>query len=156
MPLFLLSFKAELENIAKLIFPDSHEWILDFQSGSSDEVRKGVRVSSPEEIEMPNTRSTANVCLTFKDTTKNVASISVSSLKDITRSHYLAEDSGNFVPIVAFECRGAIPVSWTPSGFYSADGFNSVDLSNGEWYEVDPDTCESISITGVEWKIERK
>ena len=156
MPLYILSFKAELENIGKLTFPESHEWILDFQSASSDEVRKGVRVTSSEEVEMPNTRATANVCLTFKDAMKSVASISVSSLKDVTRNHYLADDSGKFVPIVAFECRGAFPISWTPSGFYSADAFNSVVVSSGEWYDVDPVSCESVSISAVEWKIDRK
>jgi Eukaryotic protein of unknown function (DUF866) len=155
MPVYNLLFKAELENIKKLKFPHNHAWLMDFQSGFSDETREGVRVTAAEEVEMPNSRSTANVCITFKDTGKSAASINVTTVKGVTRNTYLAQDSCSFVSIAAFDCRGAIPVKWSPTGFYFADNFK-IDLNNGEWFDVDPDTCESVSITDVQWKLERQ
>jgi Eukaryotic protein of unknown function (DUF866) len=155
MPIFTLLFKAELENIHRVTFPDDHEWLLDFQSAFSDEKRQDVRVSACQTVEMPNSRAIANVCLSFKETGGSPASISVTGVKDVTRNSYLDQDSGQFVPIVAFECRGAIPIKWSPSGYYVADNISNVDLSNGEWYDVNAVSCESVSITDVQWKFAR-
>jgi len=155
MPVYSLYFRAELENISVIKFPYNRIWIIDFQSAFSDEKRPGVLVTSSEEVEMPNTRAVANLCLSFKDTGKTAASVSVTTVKGFTQNKYLADDSGLFIPVAAFECRGAIPVKCTSHGLFTADNFRNIDLSN-EWYDVDPDTCESVSITDVEWKFERQ
>jgi hypothetical protein len=38
----------------------------------------------------------------------------------VTRA-YTADDSGSFVPIVAFDCRGCEPTAWYPDQARAAD-----------------------------------
>lgn len=57
-----------------------------------------------------------------------------------------------FVPMVAFECRGLEPVSYRPDVFIvkSKSGATfEADLSEGEWADFDEKLNESISIMGI-------
>ena len=72
---------------------------------------------------------------------------------------YRAENSGNFVQILAMECRGLTPVKWHPMCDFSATSsggfkFDEVDLSD-DWAEYDEDNDISVSIMNLESKIER-
>ena len=121
------------------------------QSGGS-EVREGVYVSSEETAELEGSRGEANLVMKFPGGTKQ-CSMSVVSPKGKTRA--LTEDDSDFVPIVAFECRGMEPVKWTPTdGFCCASTggmkYTDVDLSDGEWFEYDDENDLSVSIQNVE------
>jgi hypothetical protein len=159
MPVFTLYFKADLENVDKITFPKNHEWKMDFQNTLSDEIRDNVSVIAQDISDCRGSRDSkkaaANVDIKFKYTGHS-ATISIVDIKGVTRNTYTSADDGAFIAICAFECRGAFPVKWNPTGFYIADDFDDVDLSDKEWYEVNAETSESMSITNVEWRIERQ
>lgn len=50
-----------------------------------------------------------------------------------------------FVPNGEFQCIG----------LDSGTVFNEVDLSEGEWYDVDEKTNDEVSIIDVKWEISR-
>ena len=158
MTKYHLLFKADFESVESLIFPVDHDWIFDFQCPSSLEKRNGVVVSQTALVEIPDSRSTANLCLKFPGSSKP-ASICVQSIKNTTRDSVLSADSGTFVPILALECRGAEPLAWHPSGYYLATAqdshteFNQVDLKTGDWCDFDEISDAAVGIYNVEWKI---
>ncbi|OEH79440.1 TBC domain-containing protein [Cyclospora cayetanensis] len=107
------------------------------QMGGTEE-RKGVTFSAAEEFDIPNSRGTANLIIRF-DGSKHSATINVEQVKGVTRP-YTAADSGQFVPIVAFECRGMEPTKWTPTAGCIVKGsktsFSDADLAE-DWAEFD-------------------
>ncbi|CDI84056.1 hypothetical protein, conserved [Eimeria acervulina] len=89
----LLRMRAELENVELIEFPEDYTWNVDVVQAGGTEERKGITLSAAETVDIPNSRG------------KQAATINVEQLKGVTRP-YTAADSGNFVPIVCFECRG--------------------------------------------------
>mmetsp|Transcript_19470 Transcript_19470/g.29558 ORF Transcript_19470/g.29558 Transcript_19470/m.29558 type:complete len:158 (-) Transcript_19470:96-569(-) len=74
---------------------------------------------------------------------------------------YTAEDSGSYVPLLAFECRGLEPYAFHPMGNeikVTSEGggvFESdVDLSEGDWADYDEENDLSVSISEFETKFE--
>lgn len=74
---------------------------------------------------------------------------------------YTSEHAGNFVPVLAFECRGLEPYAFHCLGdefVVESEGgvkFDSdVDLSDGDWAEYDEDNDAAVSISDFETKIE--
>ncbi len=71
------------------------------------------------------------------------------------------DQTGEFVNIVGFECRGLELEAWLPSRDFSAettDGvmFEEVDLSDPDgWAEYDEQNDKSVSITELSWRIVR-
>ena len=121
------------------------------QSGGS-EVREGVFVSSEETAELEGSRGEANLVMKFPGGTKQ-CSMSVVSPKGKTRA--LTADDSDFVPIVAFECRGMEPIKWAPMGDFCCEStggkkYTDVDLSDGEWFEYDDENDLSVSIQNIE------
>ena len=85
------------------------------------------------------------------------SSRSAHSAAQVTRP-LSSEDSGAWVPVVCFECRGCEPTRWTPGdGFVvkAAGGavFEDADLSD-EWTEYDEKLGESCSIMELQSKLE--
>lgn len=75
--------------------------------------------------------------------------------------NYKAEDSGNWVPILAVECRGLEPYAYHSLGdefVVESEGgaiFDSdVDLSEGDWGEYDEENDVAVSISEFEAKFE--
>jgi Eukaryotic protein of unknown function (DUF866) len=79
MVLFALSFKADLENLESLTFPEDHRWVFSFEDESGQR-RDNVGVLAEEEVEIPGSKGVANVLLKFPETTK-AASILITSSK---------------------------------------------------------------------------
>eukprot|EP00299_Pterocystis_sp_00344_P009905 c4313_g1_i1.p1 GENE.c4313_g1_i1~~c4313_g1_i1.p1 ORF type:complete len:139 (+),score=18.24 c4313_g1_i1:132-548(+) len=128
------------------------------RQSSGDETRTGVYVCPDELHEMSGSRGTANLIIKFG---KSECTMSFTEVKKKTRRVYTAEDSGNFVPIVAFECRGVEPVKWEPSeddtvNVTTSAGtvFRDVDLSSLEWCEYDEKADSTIAIYKLEHKFE--
>lgn len=70
-----------------------------------------------------------------------------------------ADDSGTWVPVLAFECRGVKPYKFHPMGsefvVVSEEGtkFDSdIDLDEGDWADYDADNDLSVSISDFESK----
>jgi hypothetical protein len=74
---------------------------------------------------------------------------------------YTADHNGNYVPVLAFECRGMEPYAFHCLGdefVVESEGgirFESdVDLSDGDWGEYDEENDAAVSISDFETKIE--
>ena len=104
MVVFVLRFKADIENVEEISFPEHAQWCLNLKQSDGDEVKEGVYVSSEEEIAMSGSRGVANFVMKYPGGSKEV-SLNVQQIKGTTRA-YTLDDSGSYVPIVAFECRG--------------------------------------------------
>lgn len=164
--IIVLKVRAELEGVAKIVFPPDHEWILDVQQSGSDgsEQRKGITISNAEEFEVKGSKGTAHFVMKWEGR-KDQSTMSIftpnrkSPLKGKTLGQYTAEDSGQFVAVAAFECKGVEPINWTPSVGYEVENVKGgvhkdVDLSEREWCDYDADNELSVSICDLQWQFE--
>ena len=156
MPTYVLSIKCELENIERLTPLESNHWKFDVE-GSSGDIKEGITVSSVDEMELDNSRGIANFVMKWHGD-REQSHIKIVPIKKVDGT-YKATDSGNYVQILAMECRGLVPVKWHPMCDFSATStggfkFDEVDLSD-DWAEYDEENDDSVSIMGLESKIER-
>ena len=132
------------------------ESLIDIQvkNSAGEDMREGVWVSPTEVHELSGSRGTANFLLKWVRDAKHEASLNVQQIKGVTRS-FTSEDV-DYVPIVAFECRGMEPIDWMPdAGFIiksnSGQIFTDVDLSEKEWADYDEKSGDSVSVMNLEW-----
>ena len=155
----LIKACIELDNVETLEFPEDHEWCVDVFLPGSGEVRENVVLSRSEDLEIPNSRGTANVVIKVD---KNIyATIKIEDVPKVTTRSISAADAenGKYVPLLGVDCRGCELKAWKPTGFYTAtspDGkvFDEVDLQNGEWYDVDPETNLPVSVMSIKSQID--
>lgn len=63
--------------------------------------------------------------------------------------------------ILEFECRGCEFTEFSPDGDWLVDGvesgtkFESIDLTEGEWFEYDEKAGEEVTIKDLKWEIKR-
>ncbi|KAG7383125.1 hypothetical protein PHYPSEUDO_003997 [Phytophthora pseudosyringae] len=158
MVLFVLYVKAELENVETLAAPPLHRWCLDVTEPRGDERREAVFVSDEEVVDVAGGRGAAHFTLKWPGATKAATLTVVRDVKKLTRA-VTGEDSGAFVPLVGFECRGLEPCAWHPESGYRVvsagrhAAFSDVDLSD-DWAEYDEEGEQSVGVYGVEWKFE--
>ena len=153
MGIFVLMVKAELEGIAKFSLSENSRFLVDLHS--QGEEKKGVYICPYEELEVEGGRGTAQFVLSkpFK------CNISIIALKDYTRSEYTAGDSGEFVPMAAFECRGCDITNISlpdPFDVESTGGYRweKQTLDDGEWCEYDEENDVSVMLTNLECMVE--
>ncbi|DBB17979.1 hypothetical protein WJX82_000373 [Trebouxia sp. C0006] len=156
MVVFLLQIKASLENVAKISLPEGHEYCIDVKNSTGDDQREGVRVTSTDEQDLPGSRGVANFALKWVKDAKSAASLSVISVKKVTRD-YTAQDDRQFVSIIGFECRGMDIINWHPEDGFRVEStsgqvFDNVDLSDAEWVDYDEKLGESVGIMELEHK----
>jgi hypothetical protein len=156
MVLQLIKISCELDNLDSFEVPEDHDFIFDIELGIS-ELRKNVKFTVQTEEEIPNSRGVANIVL--KIDKNSFASIRAEPLPKIVKRELCFSDSGKYVALLALECRGCEVKAWKPTGYYKATTshgtvFEEVDLSSGEWYDVDKETNEPVSITNVQTSIE--
>jgi hypothetical protein len=149
--------KADLENVASLAVAPGAHFCLDVQESAGAERRNGVYVTAADTHDLSGSKGTANFVLKFDKASKHEAYLNVVDVKGVTRA-ITADDSGKFVPVAAFECRGLEPVAYHPEDEWvasSAGGtkFDSVDLRD-DWADYCEKAGDSVSVMGVEAKFE--
>jgi hypothetical protein len=122
------------------------------------ETRKDITVSSADELQLEGSRGEANFVIKWPGSAGQAYIKLLSNVKGVKNS-YNADDSGNFVTILAMECRNIEPIAWYPSFDFlirSSSGklFEYVDLSEKEWADYDEENDLSVSIMNLEYKIE--
>ena len=172
MPVFVGYFKATLENIGTMQPKADNTWKIDVQNSQSTERRDGITINAEEEVELEGSRGVANLEIKFPDSTEK-ANCSVvgaaafqaqfkknkAKLKEIPRA-VTGDDSGEWVPIVAFEARGLDVVKLTLGvdvfTVTSSGGaaLSEVDLSD-DFADYDEANELSIGITEIETKVEK-
>lgn len=92
------------------------------KDSTGDDCRTGVTVTSLHEEELPGSKGKANFALKWAKDSRHVAYLNVTeiekSLKSKSKSKitgfYTAEDDGQYVGMIAFDCRGLDVVDWQP------------------------------------------
>jgi len=159
MVLLLLEIKAELENITNLMpkgGSDGSEYTFFFKikCGSCGTVSdKETSVVASELYDIPKSKGSANLVQKCKFCDK-VGNITVIGGRD---KPYTLEDSesGKFVPIGCFDCRGIECIEFSFRDGWAAEGltgtkFVDIDLSEGEWSEYDEKASASVGILSLE------
>ncbi|ETV96767.1 hypothetical protein H310_10075 [Aphanomyces invadans] len=156
MVLFVLYVKADLDAIDLWEFPVNHRWCLDIKEPTSEEKREGVWVCDDELVDVPGGRGEAHFLMKWPGAKKESQLTIIRDVKKLTRP-ITGADSGEFVPVVGFDCRGLEPVAWYPEGGYtltSAGGtavFRDVNLAE-DWSEYDEDGEQAVGIYSIEHK----
>ena len=167
MVLYVLKFSAELENVSSVKFSDPTYFKLDLKQSNSDEVRKGLLISTEHKVRMENVpesdENTVNFAVKFGGQGKQctldiVTDPNITGIRDFTENDEMKE---NYVSIAGFECRGLEPITWhiPTDGFEitSTNGtiFKDCDLSSEDgWYEYDETNECSVSVTNIKYKFE--
>ncbi|KAI9293651.1 DUF866-domain-containing protein [Neoconidiobolus thromboides FSU 785] len=155
-----LLFKAELVNIDQ-IQPNSNDftWFFKVECTSCHEVNpKWVGITKNEEIELSNSRGSANLVIKCKFC-KRESSCSYDTSQKI--QPYSMENNNQYQIITTLECRGLEIVAWQPRDDFIAFGvesnikFEDIDLTDGEWADYDEKANQEVSIMGIETKIEK-
>jgi hypothetical protein len=155
MPFFMLYIKADIEHI-KSFRPHLRRFCVTLTSGSEE--RSGVWLDPSETYESPGGRSETNLVIRFEGA-KQAATVDFvenSGQADC----YSEDDSGQWVPIQCFECRGCEITSFSPQDDWVVVGESGqlfdeeVDLSE-DWCDYDEGADVSPEISGFETKVER-
>jgi hypothetical protein len=161
MVLLVLYIKCELENIGSITFPGNIQYLFDVKDAQSDEVKTGVYLCADEIAEIDGSKGDANFVMRFPGCKKQ-CTVTFTEVKGLTRDTYTAEDSGTFVPIRAFDCRGLEIVNWTPTeGVVVKSGksttWENVDLGDDPdgWFEYCEKQGESVGITELAFEFRK-
>ncbi|KAG7662293.1 uncharacterized protein J8A68_004187 [[Candida] subhashii] len=157
---FLLKVTAELENVTDLQPVDTpeHPFEYTFQIQCTKcrmTHDKEISINRFEKHEISGSRGEASFVFRCKEC-KHEHSASV-----IRTGQNFTIDDSKPVPILEIDARGIDFLQFFAYGEFQAVGtesntkFNDIDLSEGEWYDVDEKTNEEVSIIDVKWDISR-
>ncbi|EGD78329.1 hypothetical protein PTSG_09395 [Salpingoeca rosetta] len=157
MPVFVLYMKMEMENVAEVSWGDDMLWCVDLQQSGGNEVRSEVVIDTTEEQPLEGSRGTANFVMKWSKSDRKGSSVTKEEKKGGAR--FITEDDvGKWVPVAAFDCRGADIIKYHPRDGFTVTTtggavFKDVDLSE-EWADYDEENDLSVSIMEVETKVE--
>jgi len=180
MVLFVLCIKADLDGVRSLSFTEDTNVCIDIRNPLSDyEVREKVVFNLNEQLEQEeNSREPpCNFAIKWEGSKKRSvievldAAAAKSAFKKLGKKankhgaefseprEVKGDDSGDFVPILALECRGVEPYAFHPIGgefvVISEGGAkfeDDVDFSEGDWADYDEENDIAVSITEFESK----
>merc|ERR1719157_232112 len=101
--------KATLENIDKIEFPEDTFWTIDISASNGEDTRERVTVNAQDEVEVPNSKGTANFVCKFGKTAATMSLVTMSRKVDAKalKGKTLGVYSGSALePIAVFDCRG--------------------------------------------------
>ncbi|KAF2145380.1 uncharacterized protein K452DRAFT_119246 [Aplosporella prunicola CBS 121167] len=156
-----LTLTAELNGVTDLRPADTPEspfyYTFKVQCTSCRETHPNwVSVSRFEQNEMSGSRGEANFVWKCK-LCKREHSASILAAP----AAYAQAEPPKRQKIIEFDCRGLEFVEFKPDGDWQATGlesgtkFESIDLSEGDWYDYDEKASDEVSITGMQWEIRR-
>ena len=166
--------KAEFENVGSVVLRRDANLSISVRNPLSDfETREKVVFNPSETVEQEEGARQSPHHLSIKwegnkkacileSLTADAAKAALKKKKSKDSPRDLTEDdSGNWVPILAMECRGLEPYAFHPMGdefVISSTGgkaFNEdVDLSEGDWADYDEENDQAVSLSEIEFKIE--
>lgn len=160
---FVLKIQAELSNVTNLEpknTPESpYEYTFEIECTKCRTIHdKLIQINSFEKHEIKGSRGNASFIFKCKEC-KNEHSINIIP----TNLKLTNENSENkiFINFLEIDSRGLDFLKFIPNGEFQCIGldsgtiFNNVDLSEGEWYDVDEKTNDEVSIIDVKWEISR-
>ena len=183
MVLFLLCIKAELEGVETFALLKTSNLCFSVRNPLSDfETREKIVFNPAETLEQgENDREPPHHFAVKWEGSKKFSTLVVldeeaarAAIKKVKKGgkgggkggevdfprDFTGEDSGEFVPVLAMECRGMEPYAFHPLGnefrVTSVGGTvfeEDVDLSEGDWADYDEENDASVSVNAFESKI---
>eukprot|EP00616_Rhizochromulina_sp_CCMP1243_P017342 CAMPEP_0118962630 /NCGR_PEP_ID=MMETSP1173-20130426/894_1 /TAXON_ID=1034831 /ORGANISM="Rhizochromulina marina cf, Strain CCMP1243" /LENGTH=161 /DNA_ID=CAMNT_0006910915 /DNA_START=79 /DNA_END=564 /DNA_ORIENTATION=- len=150
MPKFVLKVKATLENIASMRVEPNNQWAVVVQNADASE-RCEAYFSRDEEMDLQESRGTAHFIKKWPMENKQ-SYLKIIDPKNLCKEEITAEDSEEWVALLAIECRGLEPVAWLPKpGDFTVTTtggsvFQEVEFDDGIWAEYDAEADEPVSI----------
>ncbi|VEU44143.1 unnamed protein product [Pseudo-nitzschia multistriata] len=178
MVLYMLFMKAETENIGEIqLRTEDVSLRIDVRNSLSDWEKREKVVFNPSETEEPDDESSrepprhlsirwegskkASVlrCLEAKET---ATALKKKKYKDGGPRAFTGEDdTDNWVPLLALECRGLEPYAFHPMKdefiITSEQGYvfdEEIEFEDGEWADYDAENDCPVSISSLEFKFE--
>lgn len=154
-----LSLKASLNGVTNLSPVDEENYYYSFKvecTHCREKHPNWVGISRSEVHDIPKSKGEANFILKCRNCRRDL-SISFEEPFHV----YKDEHSGERQNLLILECRGCEIIEFQPDGEWQAEGtesgtkFPEVDLSD-EWYDYDEKTQSEVSITDIEWSINRQ
>ncbi|KAL7538816.1 hypothetical protein ACHAXR_008803 [Thalassiosira sp. AJA248-18] len=181
MPLFILCIKADLEGVESLTLLKNTNLCFSVRNPLSDfETREKIAFDPSETLEQEEgSREPPHHFSVKWEGSKKFSTLIVldeegskSALKKLTKKKgkkgevdqlprgVLSDDSGDYVPVLAMECRGLEPYAFHPLGnefrVVSEGGAifeEDVDLSEGDWGDYDAENDLAVGVNEFESKI---
>ncbi len=162
MPIFVIYCKAELGGIQEIVADlKNTSWCVDVSSLDGFDKRERVTIDPNDEIGLTGSRAMANFVVKFNRSVKQAtANVKIGGCleKGGGKARISAAQSGEWVPLVEFECRGLIITAWHPTTEFTVisstgTSFIEADFSEGDWSEYDEEAQEPLSVTCIEWRI---
>lgn len=159
MVLLLLEIKADLESLTDLrpqTGSDGSEYMYFFKvkCGSCGELtEKYSGVTASEQFDMPKSRGKAHLVQKCKFCGRDG---SINMVEGRGRPYTLEDsETGKFVPVMCFDCRGIEPSEFSSRDTWIAKGvkgteFKDIDLSDGEFAEYDEKASCPVGISNLE------
>ncbi|KAG8249768.1 hypothetical protein J6590_012073 [Homalodisca vitripennis] len=156
MVFFTLCVKCNLEEI-KILQPSSDfTWTIKVKcSGCGEESPNWHTVDAQSSYEGKGGKGKFHFIYKCKFCSReNSLDIVGSSIKKIN-----SDECMDFKPLVTFDCRGLVPVDFTPGKGWIAEAaesgrqFKDIDLSEKEWVDYDERSQQSVGIYEFESKI---
>lgn len=150
---FGLEVKMILENVEEIRGCGvDMRWFFKFKCTSCGEVCETWQyVCLAESVETKGGRGSASMVQKCKMCRREN---NLDIVKESVKS-YTADDAETFKCLVAFECRGLEPTDFDIRNGWiviceSNKTFDDVDLSEGEWYDYNDESDQSVSITEIQ------
>ena len=129
-----VQLSADLKNVADLSMVEEYRWRLVVACSNCGETHDDVWVTESELVEVPGGRSEAHVVLKCK-ACERTNTIKLERQPPAGKPFYTADQSGEFVPVGEFECRGVEITDWSLGAGFTATGgggaqLDDVDLSD--------------------------
>ncbi|KAF1824502.1 DUF866-domain-containing protein [Dissoconium aciculare CBS 342.82] len=156
-----LAVCADLEGVTDLAPIDTEEnpfyYTFKVQCTSCRETHPNwVSVSRHENNEQSGSRGEANFVWRCKNCKREHSANIIEAPKV-----YAQQSPAKLQNILVMDCRGLEFVEYKPDGDWKAVGlesgtkFESIDLTEGDWYDYDEKSSEEVSIKDVKWEIRR-
>ena len=174
MVLFLLYMKCETENIGEIELRKDVNLRISVRNPLGDEVRDNVVFNPSETVEQEEgSREPAHhfslkwegskkaSVLRILDAKEAATALKKKKQKDGVPRNFTADDSGDWVPLLAMECRGLEPYEFKPMRdefVITSEGGcrfdEEIELGEGEWTEYDADNDCPVSLEDIQFKFE--
>lgn len=112
-----------------------------------------------DELPLADSRGTAHFVIKWPYATDQ-SYIKIIPHRSVAKE-YTADNSGEFVTVLAMECRGIEITAWYPSFDFSVESsgglvfpHDKVDLSDRDWADYDEENDLSVSISNLDYRIE--
>eukprot|EP01088_Endostelium_zonatum_P010615 TRINITY_DN24127_c0_g1_i1.p1 TRINITY_DN24127_c0_g1~~TRINITY_DN24127_c0_g1_i1.p1 ORF type:complete len:159 (+),score=37.69 TRINITY_DN24127_c0_g1_i1:37-513(+) len=150
---YSLSWKADLESLTNLSFEEGYRINLNAKCINCDKEQRNLWID-PAERYQSGTKGTVHSVFHCKECKRE---LTIELIDDKWDSTITDEETGEWKVVATFDCRGVELTEWILSEGFTADGVDTkseflINLESGEFYDVDAESSQPVSVTNIEHK----